>query len=85
MKIKITEFGSQKPREFGSFAQFFDQQLDGSGYGTGRLEAAAETASNCSQAIGNLVAILFAKELLSEEDVKAISGTYADTLKVVKE
>ena len=78
MKIRTDSYGNV--REYDSLEVYAAQKLDGDDYGVGRLEAAAATAANNSRAIGRLLDILAAKNMISaDEAVKAVEGFFNGT------
>ena len=53
-------------------ADWAEQALDGSDYGQGILEDTQHRAINNSKAIGRLVGVLYAKKLLTKEEVNIV-------------
>mgnify|MGYP000951285774 CR=1 FL=1 len=78
MKIRTDSYGNL--REYESLENYAANQLDGDDYGVGRLEAAAATAENNSRAIGRLLDILAAKNVITaDEAVKTVEGFFNGT------
>lgn len=50
-------------------------ELDGEDYGRGAIEEALATGSNCTGAVGRLVAVLHRKGALTLDEVSEIVGT----------
>lgn len=84
MKITITPNYSQEPKYiFASFEELAEGALDGSGYETGRLEAAAQTADNSAAAIGKLIELLVSKGVIApREGVEVLTDGYYDCVKL---
>ena len=73
MRIKAIDWRN-KPREFNSFEDYFQNCLSDTSYDSGQLESAAQQARNNTAAIGRLVEILTQKGILDGADVAVVAG-----------
>ena len=74
IKTENTLYGDK--REYASLEEYAECRLDGDDYGTGAIEAAADTAANNSKAIGRLLGLLVDKGLIAPKEAAVVVEGY---------